>query len=65
MHHFWDVLVQWGPLGVFVIAVVESLGVPNPGGRRCAAAGGRRKPRQCDAVRHPGVSGSLLGGLGF
>ena len=31
MHHFWDLLTQWGPPGAFVIAGVDSLGVPNPG----------------------------------
>lgn len=32
MHGFHDLLVAWGPLGLFVIALVESAGVPNPGG---------------------------------
>jgi len=32
MRHFLDVLLSWGPLGVFVIATVESMGIPNPGG---------------------------------
>lgn len=32
MRHFRDVLVSLGPLGVFLLAVVESAGVPNPGG---------------------------------
>ena len=58
MRHFCDLLASWGPLGVFVIATVESLGIPNPGGTDvlllaahdrpaderclCAAAGGAR-----------------------
>jgi membrane protein YqaA with SNARE-associated domain len=32
MRHLRDVLVSWGPLGVFVLASVESAGIPNPGG---------------------------------
>ncbi|MEQ1947122.1 MAG: VTT domain-containing protein [Bryobacteraceae bacterium] len=32
MHHLREVLVSWGPLGVFLLAVVESAGIPNPGG---------------------------------
>ncbi len=30
MHHLHDVLVSWGPLGLLVLAAVESAGVPNP-----------------------------------
>jgi membrane protein YqaA with SNARE-associated domain len=32
MKHFIQVLVSWGPLGVFVLSLVESLGIPNPSG---------------------------------
>lgn len=32
MGHFHDLLVSWGPLGLFVLSVVESAGIPNPGG---------------------------------
>ncbi len=32
MHAFRDLLVSWGPIGIFVLAVVESAGIPNPGG---------------------------------
>src|SRR5580700_11039354 len=32
MHGFHDLLVSWGPLGLFVLALVESAGIPNPGG---------------------------------
>jgi membrane protein YqaA with SNARE-associated domain len=27
-----EILLSWGPLGLFVLAVVESAGIPNPGG---------------------------------
>jgi membrane protein YqaA with SNARE-associated domain len=32
MKRFIQVLVSWGPLGVFVLSFVESLGIPNPSG---------------------------------
>jgi membrane protein YqaA with SNARE-associated domain len=32
MKQFIKVLVSWGPLGVFVLALVESVGIPNPAG---------------------------------
>jgi membrane protein YqaA with SNARE-associated domain len=32
MKQFIQILVSWGPLGVFVLAFVESLGIPNPSG---------------------------------
>ena len=32
MHHFLEVLKELGPLGVLILSVVESLGIPNPGG---------------------------------
>jgi membrane protein DedA with SNARE-associated domain len=32
MHHFLDLLKELGPVGVLVLAMVESAGIPNPGG---------------------------------
>jgi membrane protein DedA with SNARE-associated domain len=32
MASFRETLVAWGPLGIFASALIESLGVPNPGG---------------------------------
>lgn len=32
MHRFYNLLTSWGPLGVGLFALTESLGVPNPGG---------------------------------
>ena len=32
MRQFRDVLISLGPIGVFFLAVVESAGIPNPGG---------------------------------
>jgi membrane protein YqaA with SNARE-associated domain len=31
MRHLWDVLIHWGPAGVFIIAMIDTAGVPNPG----------------------------------
>ena len=32
MHHFLNILKELGPVGVLVLAMVESAGIPNPGG---------------------------------
>lgn len=32
MQHFLEVLKELGPLGVLILSLVESLGIPNPGG---------------------------------
>ncbi|HUA86293.1 MAG TPA: VTT domain-containing protein [Bryobacteraceae bacterium] len=32
MRHLKDVLLAWGPAGIFVFAVIDGAGVPNPGG---------------------------------
>lgn len=32
MNHFLELLKSWGPLGAFLFALVDGLGVPNPGG---------------------------------
>ena len=32
MKEFRRLLVSWGPLGIFVLAFIESIGIPNPGG---------------------------------
>jgi len=32
MRRFWTLVGSWGPLGVFATALIESLGIPNPGG---------------------------------
>ena len=32
MHHILDLLKELGPVGVLVLAMVESAGIPNPGG---------------------------------
>ena len=32
MKGFLNLLISWGPLGVFALAFIESIGIPNPGG---------------------------------
>ncbi|MGH9558116.1 MAG: YqaA family protein [Bryobacteraceae bacterium] len=32
MHGIWSLLASFGSLGVFLMAVIDSIGVPNPGG---------------------------------
>jgi len=32
MRHLRAVLISWGPLGVLLMATIESMGIPNPGG---------------------------------
>jgi membrane protein DedA with SNARE-associated domain len=32
MKRFRDLAISWGPLGVFLFAVIDSAGLPNPGG---------------------------------
>jgi membrane protein DedA with SNARE-associated domain len=32
MRRLRDVLISWGPAGIFLFAVIDSAGVPNPGG---------------------------------
>jgi membrane protein YqaA with SNARE-associated domain len=66
MHHFLDVLKALGPLGVLVLSVVESLGIPNPGGTDflllfMAAA----RPESAVLSALYAVAGSLLGSLFF
>jgi membrane protein DedA with SNARE-associated domain len=32
MRHLRDVLISWGPAGIFLFALIDGAGVPNPGG---------------------------------
>jgi membrane protein DedA with SNARE-associated domain len=32
MRHLRDVLISWGPAGIFLFAAIDGAGVPNPGG---------------------------------
>jgi uncharacterized membrane protein YdjX (TVP38/TMEM64 family) len=66
MHHFLEVLKAWGPLGVLVLAVVESAGIPNPGGTDLlllfiAAA----RPQDAMLAGWLAVGGSVVGSMIF
>jgi membrane protein DedA with SNARE-associated domain len=66
MHHFWDLLTQWGPPGVFMIAAIDSAGVPNPGIADAvlilAAIASPANALLCAALA---VLGSLIGAMIF
>jgi len=66
MHAFRDLLVSWGPLGIFVLAVVESAGIPNPGGTDALLLV-LTIARPSDAVLCAvlAIAGSLIGSLIF
>jgi membrane protein YqaA with SNARE-associated domain len=66
MRHLRDVLVSWGPLGLFVLAALESAGPPTPGGTdfvllALAAA----RPSDAMLMGLMATLGSLLGSLVF
>ena len=66
MRHFLDILKAWGPLGVFGLSIVESLGIPNPGGTDflllyIAAV----QPKTAMLSAALAVLGSLLGSIFF
>ena len=66
MKQFVKLLVSWGPLGVFVLAFVESIGIPNPAGTDallllvCIA-----RPDAAILCAALATAGSLLGNLIF
>jgi membrane protein DedA with SNARE-associated domain len=66
MKRFHDVLLSWGPLGLFVLAVVESAGIPNPGGTDALllvlTIADPSRAVLCAALA---VAGSLIGSLIF
>ena len=66
MHHFLEILKQLGPVGVLVLAMVESAGIPNPGGTDVlllfmAAA----RPEDAALSAALAVIGSLVGSMFF
>jgi membrane protein DedA with SNARE-associated domain len=66
MHHFLDILKELGPVGVLLLAIVESAGIPNPGGTDVlllfmAAA----RPEDAVLSGALAVVGSLVGSIFF
>jgi len=66
MHHFLDLLKELGPVGVLILSMVESAGIPNPGGTDflllfITAA----RPEDAALTAALAVVGSLVGSLFF
>ena len=62
MRHFLNVLVSWGPLGVFVLSLVESVGIPNPGGTDALVLViAIARPSEAILAAGMATAGSLLG----
>ncbi len=66
MHHFLDLLKELGPVGVLILSMVESAGIPNPGGTDflllfITAA----RPEDAVLTAALAVVGSLVGSLFF
>ena len=66
MHHFLEILKELGPVGVLLLAMVESAGIPNPGGTDVlllfiTAA----RPQDAVLTAALAVVGSLVGSMFF
>jgi membrane protein YqaA with SNARE-associated domain len=65
MHGIHDLLLSWGPKGLFLLALVESAGIPNPGGTDAlllVLTAYAANPILCASLA---VAGSLLGSVIF
>jgi membrane protein YqaA with SNARE-associated domain len=64
MKAFLNTLVAWGPLGIFIVAIVDGVGVPSPGGLDwmmillCV-----NRPEQAWLMAALATLGSLIGGF--
>ena len=66
MRHFLDVLISWGPLGVFILSLVESVGIPNPGGTDALLlVVAIARPTEAMLAAAMATAGSLLGTVFF
>lgn len=66
MKHFMQTLIAWGPLGVFVLAFIDSAGVPNPSGTDALLLLVTiARPESAFLCACLGIAGSLLGSLFF
>jgi membrane protein DedA with SNARE-associated domain len=66
MHHFWDLLTQWGPPGAFAIAAIDAVGVPNPGITDLVLIlAGVASPANALKCAILAIAGSLIGGAIF
>src|SRR5579863_3488460 len=66
MRHLREVLISWGPLGILVLATIESAGIPNPGGTDALllvlAIARPQEAMLCAALA---AAGSLIGSVIF
>ncbi|HEV2198612.1 MAG TPA: VTT domain-containing protein [Bryobacteraceae bacterium] len=66
MRHLRDVLISWGPLGILLLATIESAGIPNPGGTDALllvlAIARPQEAMLCAALA---AAGSLIGSVIF
>ena len=66
MKHFMQTLIAWGPLGVFVLAFIDSAGLPNPSGTDALVLVVTiARPEYAFLCASLGIMGSLLGSLVF
>ncbi|HEY2844464.1 MAG TPA: VTT domain-containing protein [Bryobacteraceae bacterium] len=66
MKHLTQTLIAWGPLGVFVLAFIDSAGVPNPSGTDALLLLVTiARPEYAFLCASLGILGSLLGSLVF
>jgi membrane protein YqaA with SNARE-associated domain len=66
MRAFRDALMAWGPWGILVLAIVESAGIPNPGGTDfMLLAVTILRPADAALCAGLAVVGSLIGSLVF
>jgi membrane protein DedA with SNARE-associated domain len=64
--HLTQTLIAWGPLGVFVLAFIDSAGVPNPSGTDALLLLVTiARPEYAFLCASLGILGSLLGSLVF
>ncbi len=66
MHYLHDLLVSWGPLGLFLLSTIESMGIPNPGGTDAVLLVLTiAKPENAWLCAALAICGSLLGTMFF
>ena len=66
MSHFWELLKALGPWSLLIVATVESLGIPNPGGTDWLLVGmAIARPDDAALCAAMAVLGSLIGTAAF
>jgi membrane protein DedA with SNARE-associated domain len=66
MSHFWELLKALGPWSLLIVATIESLGIPNPGGTDWLLVGmAIARPDDAALCAAMAVLGSLIGTAAF